>query len=371
MWTAAGQAGALLNGSTPQLGTDMLPINGLQSTDVANSKNPLLRDLWVAVTRYNLESRVARTVSKFEALGGRVNHQKARALHEVMVKAGIYLTSKPPQPGKTNRSRWDAIRDVAEAASLEAEQIGVKLVHGPADFRRVSGDRCSVWLEVIDPMHRDMGALSVEFKKWVNDPTAIKKKSSFWGFGNAALTVATKDWMNTTDADPVFYDTMANSLVEFDNGKLVDSHGARVDTLQMNSFHTGRGWGIFACDTRMRFFVSDHHADNQEAWIRHTTLAAGSPVLSAGEIVVENGRIRALSNETGHYRLPYKLFLRFICQFAQIPGDAIVKVFASEGGESTVGYATCDEIRRNLGDPMKTPFKEADWARSKLPHVGW
>jgi len=344
----------------------MLPIDGLKSTDVETSKNKLLKALWDAVIRYNRESRVGNLVNKFEALGGREKHQKAMALHDVMVKAGRYLTSKPPQPGATNRSRWKAIKAVAEAAGREAEQLGIKLVHGPANFRKVSADNNCVWLEVIDPLHRDQGMLSAAFKLWMDDPTAIKNKSSFWGYGDAELTVHTV--FNGVD-NPILYDTLAKSLVEYNRGLLKDSHNNNVDTTQMKSLHTGRGWGIFACDTLMRLFVSDHQAEDLPELIRHTTLTAGAPVLSAGEIAVKQGRILALSNETGHYRLPCNLFLRFICQFTQIPGNAIA-MLVEEGGRY---YATCDEIRHGNGDPEQIKFKddEAKWARTKLPQVGW
>ena len=48
--------------------------------------------------------------------------------------------------------------------------------------------------------------------------------------------------------------------------------------------------------------------------VHHTTLAMGKPVLAAGWFAAEHGRIKALSNESGHYR-PTKNHLQFVIQY--------------------------------------------------------
>lgn len=346
----------------------MLPTERLGKA-IEKSDNPLLQALWAAVLHYNRMGSVALKTAKFETMAGNnaraaalrsqvteMTHPKAMALQDVMIKAGVYLTSKPPQRRKReNTERWNAIRNLAEAAGREAEALQIKLVNSPTDMRKVGGDSASVWLEVIDPMHRDMGYLSIEYAKWLVDANAIKNKTSFWQYRGAVVPERDKWW----SYDRVLYDALARSAVEFGpGGIMVDSHDEPVDTTNGESFHTGRGWGIFAYDTKQRFFVSDHHGPGEE-WIRHTTLAAGAPVKAAGEIVVYNGRIRGISNETGHYRLPHTLFLQFLCGFSNVPNNAIAKVVGQLNGQPFAKFATCQEIRAAGGVFEKINFR--DW----------
>src|SRR5262249_24819166 len=94
------------------------------------------------------------------------------------------------------------------------------------------------------------------------------------------------------------------------------------------------------------------------------------------------GRILAVSNETGHYRLPDNLFYKFLAELTIIPGNAVVRVFASDGSKR---YATCDEIRssgsgdeeiwldKNRGKDSSGYYrpKKQLWATSKLPQIEW
>jgi hypothetical protein len=184
MWTAGKQAMPVPK-VQPEEGA-MLPIDRLMSAGVSTSKNQLLKDLWAALMKYN--SPVANMTAKWELMSGGVPHQQAMSLRDVMVKAGRYLTSKPPQPHRRkNTDRWDAITDIAEAAVAEATRLGVKLVEGPADFRTINStrgedNRPCVWLEVLDGQHREMGSLSADYHTWLSNPPSIKKKESFWEY---------------------------------------------------------------------------------------------------------------------------------------------------------------------------------------------
>ena len=134
--------------------------------------------------------------------------------HDGVARVHSGLGRKPPQSGGTNVARWNAIQDLADAAVREADKLGFKMVNSPADFRGVSTDRPCVWLEVIDPMHRDHGDLSREYKAWLNDSDSITKKKSFWGFRNAQLNVPSYEleYKNKPGLDMAVYDTLARYL---------------------------------------------------------------------------------------------------------------------------------------------------------------
>jgi hypothetical protein len=177
-------------------------------------------------------SLVANVVAKFEAMDGaaaRLQHERASNLHDVMVKAALYLTDRPPRPDRdTNRRRWDAITALAQSAVREAARIGVKMVEGPADFRTINdmkdGNLC-VWLEVLDPRHGEVGGLSGEYQKWLRSPAAIREKQSFWQY------IGCDD-----NEESVAYDRASKYLVHAKAGLWFDIDEHRVDTSRMNSF---------------------------------------------------------------------------------------------------------------------------------------
>ena len=85
-------------------------------------------------------------------------------------------------------------------------------------------------------------------------------------------------------------------------GALIDSRGKLVDT-------SGSRWnfvfsrdGVFLCESKMK---------SQDRTVSHGVLASFSAVFSAGEIVVDNGKVVYVDNRTGAYRLPPVLLEQF------------------------------------------------------------
>jgi hypothetical protein len=76
-------------------------------------------------------------------------------------------------------------------------------------------------------------------------------------------------------------------------------------------FHTGLmksvagdGWAIFVVDLAKRLYAGPYTYGQ----FHHSSFLAGAPVLSAGEIAVDQGRVVGLTNNTGHYNSgPYQL----------------------------------------------------------------
>jgi hypothetical protein len=306
-----------------------LKTDSLQAASVDNSTNTYLMPLWKAVATYNAtggRGRVAglskrydafRSTSKMpEAVGEQ--REQALALQDIMYQAAGFLTCKPPDATKHKRhARWDAMVDLMKQVNAEAARIGVKLVDSAADFRNVGKSESSVWLEVIDPKHREYGALSHKYEKWRNDPKAQTAKQSFWEY--------IKDY---EVEGTVLYDNGAKFSAERGvDGAWKEIQGQNIDTLSSESIQsagTNVGWGIFAVTTDQKLHVGDH-SNNPQAWVRHTSLTSGEPILAAGEIGVREGKITAISNLTGHYKLGSPLFLDWVATTPLLSNDVLVK----------------------------------------------
>lgn len=94
------------------------------------------------------------------------------------------------------------------------------------------------------------------------------------------------------------------------DGKLYDSTGAPFDT--------GRGTSVWAGGDTRAIFVMDRYgniyASNDHAVGRfhHSSFLGGKPVAGAGELKVEDGVLKLISDKSGHYRPPPECMRRVV-----------------------------------------------------------
>ena len=78
------------------------------------------------------------------------------------------------------------------------------------------------------------------------------------------------------------------------------SDGSLLDTSGASTVHTGgEGKGIFVMDKSGNLYVSLEHSVGQ---LHHSSLLAGSDVAGAGEIQVDSGSLKVLTDKSGHYK---------------------------------------------------------------------
>jgi hypothetical protein len=87
--------------------------------------------------------------------------------------------------------------------------------------------------------------------------------------------------------------------LEFRNGEIYDSSGRPFDTSNARTAHSGRGRAIFVMDEDGNFYASKVQKVGE---FHHSSLAAGQPVAAAGELDVENGVLKTISDKSGHYQ---------------------------------------------------------------------
>lgn len=107
-------------------------------------------------------------------------------------------------------------------------------------------------------------------------------------------------------------------------GKLYDAAGKLFDTTATRTARSGQA-AIVVMDGEGNIFAS---LVQRVGEFHHSSLLGGKPAAFAGEIVVENGVLKAVNNMSGHYRPPAR-FLQQFMRFLQAEGVDVSGVATS------------------------------------------
>lgn len=288
-----------------------LLITNLLKIGAMRSKNQRLTHVFTLTVQYNNLPSSASSKDRIDLL------------HLIARLAGDYLTSKPPQKSYKNVLRWEGLKDLLEQIGSEAAKTGVRMLTGPTDYKSIGGHNRSYWLELLDPRHRAGYLLSPKFANWIVNPDAIRTKQSFWeylgelgpshGRGELSKDVA---YLNETGGP-------ARYQVVFDSGKsLVEKLGGQpYHTEQHRTDFSGDGWAIFVVSPTGEIYSASHIVGK----LHHSSFLGGRPVMAAGELVVVDGEIRIVTAKSGHYIPSWEDLHRFVQQFTEIPGGALIR----------------------------------------------
>jgi hypothetical protein len=98
--------------------------------------------------------------------------------------------------------------------------------------------------------------------------------------------------------------------VSVQNGLICDATGKPVDTRDsLPQWGTDRRAAIFVMDKKGDMYM----AKNRNAQFKHSSFLAGGPVAFAGEMQIEEGQVKVVSNRSGHY-LPNEKHLSRVAQ---------------------------------------------------------
>jgi hypothetical protein len=256
-------------------------------------------------------------------------NDKPAVLERMLGTLGAWVTSHQPKDTALNELRWDAMEHLAQAIADEAAVVGVRLLSGPADWKKI-GEKMypqnprsqavvrSYWLEYVDPMHRPGFYLAEHYKRWRDQrKTKADAYVSFWAY----LRTNTK---GSTSVDYYEANQMAERskcLVLCKVGKLRKAHDdSLLSTNLMTTVESGDGWGIFVLSPEVDLYVGEH----VEGERHHSTFLAGGAVMAAGELTVERGDVKVITAKSGHYMPSRQNMHTLVNRLPQLAGDAII-----------------------------------------------
>jgi len=83
--------------------------------------------------------------------------------------------------------------------------------------------------------------------------------------------------------------------VSFKSGLIINSSGQPLDT-------SGEKWIYIIYNEKM--YVSTQDKNSKFGKVKHATMSIGLPLMAAGEIIIQEGVLTYVDNESGRYRLP-------------------------------------------------------------------
>jgi hypothetical protein len=282
-----------------------------------SKKNLLLQALWSTVCAYNQAEQAPK-------------EDRIALLERIMAGAGEWLTAKPPKATTTNLGRWAAMDDLAQQVVGEAAKLGVRFLSGPTDWKTISENNRSYWLEYLcgpSPWRTASVAapgpvfgalLSKLYGEWLQKsalPNA--RQDSFWNY--ARIEFPNDKRFVTYYGDDA---EAEKSRLEFrEDGRLYSVWtGMTFDTKGLQTVSGGSGWAMFVLSPMGKIFAGSH----DEGRFHHSTFLGGSAVAAAGEFVVEDGRIKVITAKSGHYQPTVAEMKRLVVQVPGIPANVVI-----------------------------------------------
>jgi hypothetical protein len=320
------------------------------------SNNPVLISLWDAVLDYNRQWKHPSTMNMQQ-----VAHAVA-ILDYIYQVCATYMTEKSMKttnsvggPAK-RKARYDAFTALLQEVAKEIDSLGGKMLSGPMNFQ---DNKRNYWLERLDPKHRAGYLISGLYNTWVQSGST----STFWVWLKANGGRPLKSQSNVAGYEnPEGAQWQHNYYLE--NGLFYRSdNDTALSTGTWRTEFSGAGWGVFVCSLPMLdpgasvgiFVFSYNH---RAGWDHHSSFLGGSPVMAAGEWIVDNtGKVRVMTGKSGHYMPKWENLHRFVTRFPDIPGDAIIRpnMLDHNSGADTIKFYRISDFRaRRLG---ATPLK--------------
>jgi hypothetical protein len=226
------------------------------------------------------------------------------------------------------------------------------------------------WLEGIDPEHR-FGQFHEHFHaEWLKEVQTNRTKLSYWEWlevhrNREAWQKLYEQNKSQLAGDRVEYldeTARADYRLQVRNGLLLDAGGRRFHTGNLKTGHSGSGWGIWVMDTAKQFYSHSHEIGK----FHHSSFLAGTPVKSAGEWIIDRGKLVAITGKSGHYQPGEAQMLHtlFVLKLKGVPLTGVAVIFSFQ---SKVYYDAL-EVLSSGGKitqamrPLKTPPVPGPWA---------
>lgn len=145
------------------------------------------------------------------------------------------------------------------------------------------------WLEAMDPKHRNIFFLQNISRLWLED---AKSKLNFW------------QWLDSKKLDDIRtkYLTVQERQeyrLRYDTRNNLIYRGAEKQPFDTTDLVPNEDAAMFVMDTHHNMYVRECHSSR----FHHSSFLSGKQVLAAGMIKIIKGKIYAIDDNSGHYRV--------------------------------------------------------------------
>jgi hypothetical protein len=164
-------------------------------------------------------------------------------------------------------------------------------------------------LEHLDPAMRDGKILLPKYQEWIKNGGSPQDKQKFYysleeaEFGKGDLAsdrIKSEDKKGTSSSQVIFENGTAKSVPHYSKPRQLYNEEEKYDTLRDPVLLPS----VSSDETKPLHYVIDaagHLYVNPNA-VNHSDILNGRNVLSAGMITFENGKIKKINNDSGHYK---------------------------------------------------------------------
>lgn len=241
-------------------------------------------------------------------------------------------------------------------AQWAAAMAKVNRLLGPEGYRDVRAKLLdpSAWPEFFDPKHRPAIVLGDAMKEWQQANTV--RPFEVW---------LEKNFMPHHESDPDFAQRVTylspeqreEYRVEIAGGvfRWVES-GELVHTGSMTTHVSGKGHAIWVCSADRRFYSADHVVGS----FHHSSFLSGLPVMGAGEWAIDQGRLVAISNRTGHYKAGFQELFRVMLRLSAdgVDMSSVVVFWPWPNVKAHKYYRAMDFMRARPAERLQEPLDQ-------------
>lgn len=142
-----------------------------------------------------------------------------------------------------------------------------------------------------------------------------------------------------------------------------------VDTYYMVTAFSGPKFAIYVMDQQGRIYIHSHKI----GWFHHSSFLGGGNVAAAGEIVADDGEVRAISNKSGHYHPGEGHLVQFIHQLRRDGIPLNFQVIVYKGGTAQPDVLSVQNYLSQTSTPDYHNQKLATYQfdNTHLAQLGW
>ncbi|MBC7622158.1 MAG: hypothetical protein H7232_02095 [Aeromicrobium sp.] len=336
---------------------------------------------------------------------------QASSLLFVMQHCNIWMEVKKDVPSNRDDrfiSRWREISDLGKEAEVTLRGLIANNLFAPVDHdssvksttfnrqldyeaKRLNhvGNRKVQVVKPLDPRYQFERTMHLESGK--KNPLSMSEVNESYKMFVAAADEDQRKKMGKFGKEE-FYSKGITELRPADTKKLeafLESNGNRIEVLYLkrdlrlpyiaviqngllfrhngfDKWDTGRAV-IYAMDEYGNLFIEGDNMKPKDMGFQHSSFLAGRPVLCAGSIKIEDGRLVSIDNSSGHYRPTQKNLYQALLELSnqKVTLDNVV-CDVSDGPNGTGFYTSAEEVLANKGAmTSKHPSYYADGIEKK------